>query len=519
MSYPFIRPMNVPTVSLGAALRWGFYWLQACLLGLALLLCLQGRGRLPFWLLMGIALPVFHWLASPSYRRHVQSWLNRWWEDCRSYPTRGGPAPGLAAFALVVVPSAMLFLSNGATQGSGDTWPVILTACSLVTERNWDLDEYFLQAPAGSTVEEEQELPYYVVRHGNRIYSRYPAGMLQFGLPVVLTSRLLGAELDSPKVRGRLEKWTAAWLAAGCLGLFFLLALHLVEPAIAALVTFQLAIGSVFISTTGQGLWQQGGVIWWSLVILLVEFRREHHPVPAGTWLQGIACGMMLACRLTAVVFLVPLGCWVLLRSPRRGLAVAFIGLLSFIPWALLYLAIYGTPFGPSTGLLASTNWSHSPWTALAGVLFSPARGLLVYQPWLLVFLALCVPACRRMPAAPGRGQCPFGWTWFCGAVIVLQLILVTQWNIWWGGYSWGSRLLAELVPLLALGALWPVQYLWSHRSGRAILAVLTVSAILVHAPSVFQKAYTWNERVEVDSHTDQLWSWSRPPFLFPWQQ
>jgi hypothetical protein len=77
----------------------------------------------------------------------------------------------------------------------------------------------------------------------------------------------------------------------------------------------------------------------------------------------------------------------------------------------------------------------------------------------------------------------------------------------------------SNLARLLALCTLRPVQLFWSNRCGRAVLEFPTVSAFLVHAPSVFQTAHYWNERIDIDRHTEYLWSWSRPPFLFPWQQ
>ena len=58
-------------------------------------------------------------------------------------------------------------------------------------------------------------------------------------------------------------------------------------------------------STVGQGLWQHDGVILWSLVLLLVEFSRGRGGSAAGLRLQGLAAGCMLACRLSAAVFLV----------------------------------------------------------------------------------------------------------------------------------------------------------------------------------------------------------------------
>ena len=76
----------------------------------------------------------------------------------------------------------------------------------------------------------------------------------------------------------RLEKAIASWLAAACLGLFFLLALHIVDARYGGLTTLLLAVGSGLCSTVGQALWQHGGVIFWMLLALLIEFRTWRRP-------------------------------------------------------------------------------------------------------------------------------------------------------------------------------------------------------------------------------------------------
>src|SRR5206468_12045672 len=102
------------------------------------------------------------------------------------------------------------------------------------------------------------------------------------------------------------------------------LAWHLAPFEAAWLMTLILATGSVLLTTVGQAVWQHGGVIFWCLLTLLIEFCHHHRPRRVGTAWQGFACGMMLACRLSSVALMVPLAVWVLLRSPRRALALGF---------------------------------------------------------------------------------------------------------------------------------------------------------------------------------------------------
>src|SRR5262249_20985778 len=152
--------------------------------------------------------------------------------------------------------------------------------------------------------------------------------------PAAAAAHLVGADLDSPHVHDRLEKATAAWLAALCLGLFLLLALQLAPFNPAWMTALMLGTGSVMFTTIGPALWQHGGVIFWSLLVLLTEFRSHERPRLSDILLQGFAFAMMLACRLSSVIFILPFTVWVLFRSPARALALGLFSVLAFAPWA-----------------------------------------------------------------------------------------------------------------------------------------------------------------------------------------
>jgi hypothetical protein len=317
-------------------------------------------------------------------------------------------------------------------------------------------------------------------------------------------------------VRDRLEKWTACWVAAGCLALFFLLALHRVAPAPAWVMTALLATGSVLYSTVGQALWQHGGVILWGLAALLLEFRQARRPSVAATLGQGAACALMLACRLSAGLFVLALGTWVLVRSPRRAVLHGAAAALAYAPWAWLYGSVYGTPFGPAAGQLEPSNWTPNLLGSLLGVLVSPSRGMLVYQPWLLLAATALVPAVRRRLRTAGRAPCPAGWSLFCAAVVVLHLGLVSSWRCWWGSQCWGSRLASEAVPPCALLLLRPLAALWSTTAGRRLVLGAGLLALLLHLPAAYLHADLWNATAHAERESAGLWAWTDPPFLYP---
>jgi hypothetical protein len=486
--------------------------LQAVVAAFAVLFSVRAH-RLWYAVALFFALPLLRAALSAPFRRAVAVRLAGLWRELENYPA-AGHTPWRAVLVFVVAPVVSLLSLGPSLPCSGDTAPVMLEATSLLHHGHLELSEY-LTSYSTSYSPGGEGPPYFLTRGRNeRIYSSYPSGMVPFALPVAGLARVLGAEPDRPLVRERLQKWAACWVAAGCLGLFFLLALHRVGPAPAWVMTALLAAGSVMYSTVGQALWQHGGVILGSLAVLLLEFRQARRASVPATLAQGAACAFLIACRLSSGLFVVALGLWVLARAPRRAVLLGAAAAVAYAPWAALYGSMYGTPFGPSTTQLAPSCWSAN-WLGVLGVLVSPSRGLLVYQPWLLLAAALVLPAVyRRLPA--GRAAAPAGWAVFCAAAVVLHLLLISAWGCWSGGYCWGSRLASEAVPLCALLLLRPLAALWSTPGGRLMVVAVGVVAFLLHVPADFLHSDYWNPVVLRNDNPDALWSWSDAPFFFP---
>jgi hypothetical protein len=473
----------------------------------ALVPCFQAKGGPGTWLALSLGVAVVRGIASPSFRERLIEGARRGWQRLAEVATPGSSLPWGMTALVVGLPVLTLYWADDRTLGSGDTIPVMMTAISVVRDGDMELREYFPPQSAAP-------LPYYVQRTSTGIYSSYPAGMNFFAVPVAALAKLSGADLRDLPTFWRLEKLTASLLAAACACLFFLLALHLTSPSAALVMTWFFACGSTQYSTVAQGLWQHGGVVLWGLVILLTEFRTVGRERTG--WLsvmQGVAAALMLATRLSAALFLVPWGLWLCWRSPRRAVAVGIIAVLAYLPWALLlYLPVYGTLTGPSLAQAGSACWTLNLAEPLIGVLVSPARGLLVYQPWLLLGL-LGAWQLYRSPS-PFSMSVPRGWQWVCGIVCVAQIIMTAAWVMWWGGHHWGSRLLADAMPWFALLCVRPVAHLWRTTPGRWLIVLVAALSFLLHFVAIRFHADAWNRSPDVDTHPARIWDWVHPPFL-----
>lgn len=394
------------------------------------------------------------------------------------------------AFWCVALPVYGLFCFSSAELCSGDTKPVLPTTVQMLRHGNrdlsgWNDDGRWRMYVCG-------EYPYFLRRSDERpgLYSAYPAGMELFALPAAAAIVTSGVEATASRINTA-ERITSRLLTASILALFFLLASHFATRLTAWIATLLLATGSTFASTTPNELWQQGGVAFWMLVVLLCEAKGR------ARWLQAFACAAMLACRPSAVTFLVPFGFWLLTQDWRRAVTLTARSILLFLPWAILYWRHYGTPFGPSMMMLHG-DWY--PARHLAGVLVSPGRGVFVYQPWLLLLVL------------PFR----FAWSRMLLGVAFAHTLLIASWPIWWGGHCWGSRLMTEAVLVGGLLILPALEWLLAKRWGGWLVAGLVLLGLALHVPGSFGSAIAWNAvPVAVDAQPQRLWDWRDPPMLF----
>ncbi|MEI7684239.1 MAG: hypothetical protein WCL32_04380 [Planctomycetota bacterium] len=455
------------------------------------------------WLTLGSVLAAAAVGTVPAMRREIRQWFHDVWRLAATNSASAFKARTRLAFLLVVWPAACFMLAWPKSLAMGDSWPVVPTAVALTTQGSLELTSQAASAPPAYFVD---GLPYCLRHTPHGVYSGYPQGMVPFAVPTVWAAAAVRAPLDANRCRRFLERWTATWITALTLGLFFLIALELTLPVSALVATAFLGLGSALLTTNSQALWQQTGIAFWTLLIVLIEFRHARRPVSGGFVIQGFAAAMMLACRPSAMVILVPLAGWRLFHDPRRTSAALLVAGLLFLPWAMLNLNIYGTPVGPT--LL--TQWRRDAWTqisaeSLAGVLVSPGRGLLTYQIWIIAPLLAWM---MRTPASPRVG--PQGWMACFTTIIVLEALLTAVWGVWWGGTCWGSRLLADVVPLAGLLV---VPALGRLVQGRyyGTLAALGVAAIVTHWPALCTPALA----LSVDpSDSAHLWDWSCPPYL-----
>jgi len=152
----------------------------------------------------------------------------------------------------------------------------------------------------------------------------------------------------------------------------------------------------------------------------------------------------------------------------------------------------------------------------LYGHLLSPSRGLLVFDPFLGLVLGGTVWLFRRL-----RQRHLF---WFVVIWLSVQFISVSGSTRWWGGYSFGPRLLAEVIPgfVLLTAMLWSAAASEISALAKRLVVVcyllFGMAGLMINGYQGLMNLDTamWNGPLppDIDRHPEYLLDWEFPQFL-----
>jgi len=356
-----------------------------------------------------------------------------------------------------------LFCANTRPLWSGDTEAAVLLPYALIRHQTFALDEVACRGP--------QAPPMYAAVPGERgrLWSRYPILTGLLALPLELPAALGHADPCAPLGRD-IEKVSAALLGALIAALLSSALRALVPELPAALALLCWLLGTAALPVLGQALWQHTGAALGAALavraLCLPQARGQRVGLRAA--MVGLGAGLVAACRPPDLPIALALF-WAFARlekhdqpAARDRRANALRALLAAALPLAIHIAYqwhaFGGPLRTGYGDEAIHGWSLAGFPlALAGLLVSPGRGLLVWSPILLVALLPLVRAQPAPPASDPRARehasnaAHFSYALFPFALgLAAQLLLIACWWAWHGGSSFGPRMHAGGLPLHA---------------------------------------------------------------------
>jgi len=406
---------------------------------------------------------------------------------------------------VLLIGSFAIYLTNWRTLGAGDTEPASLLPISILTRRTVDLSEFAPIYKASS------ENPTFLVRTEHGYFSTYPLapGILAvpiYALPVFWIQAAHHPTAEEWYIFGVIvmDKIAGAIFTALSVYAFYFVCLALgARGGTALILSLAYAFGSEAWTTSSQALWMHGPGILFMLLSILLALKQAENPDWKKALLLGICCGMCVTIRINNILFVAPLLGWVFLTE-RRSFFVLLVPVVLLIG---LLFAYNHALFGRITGMYAMA-FNEPVLDGIAGLLFSPGRGMAIYFPIGLF-------------AGPGlwlafREANPHRSLYLAFLIFLLtNLVLVAKWDAWYGGWSYGPRLLAETQPILLLMAI-PTCEVVFYNVGtmfwKVIFFLLLTWSVGVHGLGAYRQS-EWNATPQdVNSARWRLWDWVDNP-------
>ena len=349
----------------------------------------------------------------------------------------------------------------------------------------------------------------------DRVCSIFPPGISLLALPVLAPFVIAGVPAADGGTIVRAGHLAAALIETIAALLLWAVMRRFVSARWALALVLLYFLGTSVRTVSSQALWQHPGVhlalalALWLTLRERVSVRRE--------LLAGLVMGFAVAIRQTAALIALgvarlpwPQAGWppVVVVRPRAPVMFAAGAILGVLPLIAYNALAFGSPFEQGYG--DKPFDVRTMWPGLYGLLLSPSRGLLVYEPWVAFALAAFALAWTKfgLVALRLRGL-SLAWAG--------TLLLYASYVEWWGGRVFGPRFLDDLAPAAIVALAWGISQGLLARTWMRIAfwATAAWSWLLFNAAALVYDPAGWDTvPVNVNFDPSKLFSWADPQWL-----
>ncbi|NKQ35397.1 MAG: hypothetical protein HF973_07245 [Chloroflexi bacterium] len=286
-----------------------------------------------------------------------------------------------------------------------------------------------------------------------RFYNYFPAGPSLLSLPAILVTKAVGWDMRLPQDNVNAQRLLSSLTAVAMVWLVYGIARPYLPHRDSLVITAVSIFGSTLISALGVALWSINySVIFIGLSLLLITRYDSGKSATVHPWLLGMLLFLAWFSRAAAAAFILPVFPYLLVTDWRQMVKTAVAAAIPFF----LFLLWSKNEFGswlPIYYSAARLQAARDPfWLALYGHLFSPSRGLFIFMPYFLLLIpGLWLLYRQKLVHSPRMNQFGNALLWLCLLWTGLHLAIASRAATWWGGDSFGPRILTELVLALTL--------------------------------------------------------------------
>lgn len=389
---------------------------------------------------------------------------------------------------------------------SGDTIPNRYLPVSIIKEFNLDLNEF----PMLYKNKANDEYLYIQLING-RYLSSYPIMPAILATPIYFLPIVFGIPINEKTVDA-LSKFSASVFATLSVLFIYLSLKELVDDKSSLIISSIYAFATSTWSISSQGIWLHGPTqMFFSLMILffLKSIKNQKYII-----YSSIPLSLAVTCRPTHV--LVAFIFVIYVFQKHRNLLLKFLIFPVLNVSTLLYqnFYYYGKLSGGIDALQKAGIKTHAvsgTWTAnflsgLFGLLISPNRGILVYSP----FIIFSFWGIYRSWKNGGNTIIKYF------SIASLSVILLYSFSqAWWGGYTFGYRLLVDILPFLIIFLVFVWSDIFKRRYLKIIFTLLVIFSVFVQMVGAFCYPSSWNGHpVSIDFAPERVWDFKDSQLL-----
>ncbi len=242
------------------------------------------------------------------------------------------------------------------------------------------------------------------------------------------------------------------------------------------------ALGTHAWSVSSQDLWQHGpSILCLSVGLYLLCYGQKHRHF---LMYAGIPFGISVCIRISNLVPVMVIASYIFIYY-----RTVFFRFMIFLCLFILALEIYslivlGNFMAMGQALHFQQSFTGLPWDVFVTHLLSPNRGIFFYTPILIFALyALGVNPISNPLLV-------------CLTLAALSIITIfSYWGNWWGGVSYGYRIISDAVPFLFLVIIIEWHQIWSSKLKKVLFSICLVWSIFVQVTGAFGNDTGWYDK------------------------
>lgn len=344
-----------------------------------------------------------------------------------------------------------------------------------------------------------------IYRKNNHYYYFFPLGTSVFSVPFVAILNMIGHDVID--YEEHLQIIISAINATLTFILLFLLSRLYLDSTKSLIISTITWFGTSFASTTGTALWSHNFATLFALLAIYLSISSVKRSCFRLWPVIAISLFSCYLCRPTMILLSLFLIFYLFLFSKKTAIYTSVLLSALFIAFVGFSFHEFGQPL-PDYYLPQRLSGEHFL-EAIYGNLLSPSRGILVFSPFLLIPVIYFSSVYYSIKEEKSL-LILLSWP-------ILHLILISRFPHWWAGWSYGPRLMTDVLPGIFLLMVITASKLNFFRPIPLVFVVTLGSfSIYINTLQGLFNNYTrlWNAEPNIDEHPEYLFDWRFPQFL-----